>query len=862
MMLLATTAAPALEGRVHDLSGQGLSGFPIRWTMDQDPSVQLVVISGTDGAYRLPDELVRTAPRSRPGLVVPRSMILEDAVRIPWSTSEGLLDWEISDLRGRSLRSGTSRATRSDGGEIAWDGADRSRRPAPPGVYFLRTTDSRTTSVTRLFKTGNGSSASPPPVPRHVTTDMEASRSLWDAGVTWTASIEKSGWEPLRIGRIPTESVRVDLAVAPLRPVPFATAGKYLGRRTPQGDLERIFLRGVNLGIAVPGTQPGELAASREQIRSWLERIGRAGFDCIRTYTLHFPHFYEELAAYNNTHWEHPLYLFQGIWLDEEIPDDLYASSTPFHEAIREAVDGLHGNREIPVRFGRAYGSFKTNVSPWLMGWIMGREVYPDQITITDEDNPARSSYAGEAVSLAQGSPSEIWFTEALDVLVRYERGHYGSERPVSVSSWPTLDPLAHPTEVAPSQEDQSSLDLGDLDMSAAPGGYFASYHAYPYYPDFMSVQPEYRSASDSSGPNSYLGYLRSLNAHYDRVPLVVAEFGVPSSWGNAHQAHSGMHHGGHDEATQGRYDVRQLENIHASGSAGGFVFSWIDEWFKNAWITEPISSPAVRRPLWHDLTNPEQNFGLVAFDVPPPDFSAARSHVSPCGIRIATAPDHAFFHLQVVLGSAWNPGDTVEIGLDTYSDSAGERLAPSGTEMGLGAEFVLQWVGDEALLAVTRAYDLFGIWHGASAPDQLYRSVASTGGPWDLVRWKNNRGEDDVFEIGRLRVHGDSTSRSSLDALDLHGDTLHVRIPWTLLQFTDPSRLQTMDDDRSTAARRETATSEGIAVWVGTRSCRFSTPRQAWPGWDRAPEVVEREKESLPILEEALRTGSWNPLP
>ena len=59
--------------------------------------------------------------------------------------------------------------------------------------------------------------------------------------------------------------------------------------------------------------------------------------------------------------------------------------------------------------------------------------------------------------------------------------------------------------------------------MSQRPA--FLQLHAYPYYPNFISDQPSYRSFSDGEGPNSYSGYLNDLKNHYSAIPLVIGEF-------------------------------------------------------------------------------------------------------------------------------------------------------------------------------------------------------------------------------------------------------------------------------------------------------------------------------------------------
>ncbi len=128
-----------------------------------------------------------------------------------------------------------------------------------------------------------------------------------------------------------------------------------------------------------------------------------------------------------------------------------------------------------------------------------------------------------------------------------YEMDLYGTVRPTGISSWPTLDPLIHPTEqeVTESEEDDEKIDLANVVASDSSGGFFIGYHAYPYYPDFIIQDPYYSVESDFIGPNGYLGYLKELKKHYEGIPLVIAEFGVPSSWGSGHLSPTGMHHGG-----------------------------------------------------------------------------------------------------------------------------------------------------------------------------------------------------------------------------------------------------------------------------------------------------------------------------
>jgi hypothetical protein len=641
----------------------------------------------------------------------------------------------------------------------------------------------------------------------------------------------------------------------PEPPVPFSTVGDRLGVWDGHA-YQPLFLKGANLGVAVPGTLPGELAATSEQYRRWFGEMSAMGANVMRVYTLHYPRFYQELAKYNAANSQHPLYVLHGAWLDEANPtNNMFDMTADFDSVIRENIDCVHGNRVIAHRYGKAYGTYDTSISRWVIGWIIGREISPAEAAGTNAAMADLVQYQGQAVSLPHGTPLEAWFAQRLDGLVLYERGTYGVERPVSVSSWPTLDPLHHPTENVSTDEDTESIDLANLDMSNAPAGYFASFHAYPYYPDFMSEDPGYDQVADAEGPDSYLGYLRDLKAHYVRIPLLVAEVGVPSSWGDSHFAQSGMDHGGQDEGQQGDQIARQLQNAHDAGCAGAVVFSWIDEWWKRSWIVDDLSMPRDRYKLWHNVTNPEQNFGLIAFDLGPPTFKDPPLATAPGRVQsIRTATDAEYFYLRVALQTGLADGEQLVIGFDTYGDNVGESVLPNGVHTSRRSEFALVVKApSSAELEVTQAYDLVGIWHHTTTAKQLFHSTATDGAPWDPIRWQNDSAHetadgkasypDSYDEIGKLRIRRDSEASTTRDGVVLSGTGVDVRIPWTLLQFTDPTTRSVMDDDRLTKNVVETDVSEGIAVSVSLGTELVETSRASWDGWEKVPPTKERQK-------------------
>lgn len=660
----------------------------------------------------------------------------------------------------------------------------------------------------------------------------------------------------------------------PSHPLPYRTGPGTIERFADPG-YETLFVRGVNLGVGIPGTQPGQLAPSRDQYSRWMKRMGEIGFNVLRVYTLHLPHFYEEFLRYNTDHPDHPLYLMQGIWLDEHNPSgDIYDQTELYHQEIDHVVDAIHGEAEIPQRYGKAFGQFNVDVSPWVLAWVVGREVMPWEVALTNRIHPDDANFEGLHVRAPGSTPFESWIAASMDRVVDRERTRYGVDRPVSFSSWPTLDPLVHPIEGPNSDEDKEKVDLANIDLFDAPGGFFKIFHAYPYYPDFMVETPEFADVEDAWGRNSYLGYLHALVEHYGDIPVVIGEFGVPTSWGNAHYGQNGMHHGGHDEALAGFYMGRMFHNIRDAKTAGGVAFAWMDEWWKRTWITDELDFPRNRRFLWHNVTAAEQNFGLLAFGLGEPSFvELARPPRGGAVTAVFVAADASFFHLRLELTQPFESTDRLEIGFDTYRDDLGESVLPSGTATGVRSESALVIDGlENAQLYVTEAYDSYGIWHGTGGAQQRFHSIATDGAPWVPVRWKNNgthvdstesrRFPETLTEIGRLGIRRSEEPASNLDAIVISDTDMHIRVPWTLLQVTDPSRLTVLDDDRATTGR-ETAVSEGIRVVIEKQNQRIETPRYRWKGWEKAPMTVEREKAGVVVMQQMmLELGPQGPSP
>lgn len=657
-----------------------------------------------------------------------------------------------------------------------------------------------------------------------------------------------------------------------------ARTGEQLFEVYRQGTWSPLVVKGVNLGTALPGKFFTWFPQDREVYRGWLEAVAALNANTIRLYTLLDPLFYQVFLEYNRLAPPgQELWLLQEIWPEEEVPGDDYFEPgymAEYREEIRLAIDALHGSADIPGRRGRAYGTYRADVSPYVLGILIGRELEPHEVILTDELNPHQDNYEGEYFQARAGSSAtEVWLAKMCDYTLDYAGENYGWQYPVSFVSWPTLDPLDHPAEWNilgdRSLEYNDYAEVDPNHFRPGPGnraGIFASYHIYPNYPDFMNNEPSYDEYRDEEGIFRYGAYLRDFMAIHPPYPALVAEFGMATGMATAHVHPQGMDHGGMTEREQGEMTVRMMEAILREGYAGGVIFALMDEWVKKTWLTEPFMVPYERNVYWHNALCPEQNYGLVAMEPDRRPFLEGTPLLSQGPLPRAPAGaagdgmglreiwvDHneAFLFVRLALDREkegapgagvgdggdrpfLSPGEGLLLGLDTLGPGRGTGELPlAGEQAPGGLEFVILITGEEdGCLLVTSSYNRAALRFsspvytpgreaGAGPPGE---GAPGTGGDtgeggtalgsgdrerWETVRPLVNRERvsqwGQVFPAiysneSRLRrgnyypEAGDYDSRAALQ-VDRDRGWLELRLPWALLNFSDPSTRQVIDD-------------------------------------------------------------------
>ena len=615
------------------------------------------------------------------------------------------------------------------------------------------------------------------------------------------------------------------------------------------GTWQPFYVRGVNIGAALPGRFPSEPPEDSATYARWFKQIGAMHANTLRVYTVLPPAFYRALRAYNLAAGDAPLYVMHGVWTELPPRYDFADSAfnAEFAQEIRDVVDLLHGAAEVRRRPGHSGGRYDADISPWTIGYILGREWEPFAVTGFNEDPHAARQYAGRHLVIPQGTPTDIWMVRQCDFLLSYEEDTYNAQRPIAYTNWPTTDALRHPSEVTYEQEmafrglkferaadaepthEQEVVTLDPMLAHPTPhnvAGWFASYHVYPYYPDFMLYDPGYLTAASSLGRSNYFGYLRDLKRVHPGIPLLISEFGVPSSRGMAHLQPQGWNHGGLSEAEQAEITVRMAKEIREAGAAGSIVFAWMDEWFKWNWFSGEFERPQDRARLWHNMLSPEQHYGVLALRpgpaerTPLPGGALApwrglrvlqRGRLGADSAVVRIGGDEGFVYIAIE-APAWKdtPLDWsrwhFQIAIDTHAPDAGQLVLPTtGLRSGIGFEYLVSLdAPDDAQLLVTPDYNPFmphrlvqgGLNFGAPFRRPV-RSVARVDGVFDSLYTMTNRARfasDGTpiraagVNMGRLR-YGRAADHSLADWwYDPAGGMLQLRLPWAMLNVSDPS--------------------------------------------------------------------------
>lgn len=659
------------------------------------------------------------------------------------------------------------------------------------------------------------------------------------------------------------------------------------------GKWESMTIKGVNMGMGKPGYFPGEASITEDEYYRWFQQIGEMNANTIRVYTLHPPGFYKALKRYNEDT-NNPLYVLHGVWIDEKGLEESLDAYDPvtlekFQAEMETLVDVIHGNKYVEQVVGHASGLYDADVSQYVIGWIIGIEWYPQMVLGTNAKHANVGQYDGVFFETKDASPFEYWVAEQMDYIAKYEQDHYGWMHPMSFTNWVTTDLLNHPSEPN-TDEDIASVNPNVIYTKglAEQTGQFASYHVYPYYPDFFNYDEKYLAYVDHRGEtNSYAGYLADLRAAH-RMPILVAEFGIPGSRGLTHDNPYGWTQGFVSEQEQGEILTHLFEDMMAEKLLGGLVFTWQDEWFKRTWNTMDYDNPD-RRPFWSNAQTNEQQFGLLSFDRHKVQIDGdisewdspylyGEQEANKSTMRV----DHDERYLYIQLAEKMPTNTSVQILLDVVPNiGKTSKKDLTGLTFKNDIEFVVELNKDkESRIVIDPYYDYYSYLYGhelklIDIPSQDIMKVNTLFSPiYYALNKELYLPEQDIvvpfaaYETGKL-VEGNGNPEaenynSLVDYTWSEEGIIELRIPWLLIQAKDPSRKEFIGDFYQTNGEASVVV-DGInigAVFIDNKNGIVSSlpaiengvldalKSYTWDNWD-SPKTEERLKESYGIMKE-----------
>jgi len=622
---------------------------------------------------------------------------------------------------------------------------------------------------------------------------------------------------------------------------------------------EETFITGVNIGLGKPGYYPGDIGINKQEYLRWFLQISEMNVNFIRVYTLQSPDFYDALFEFNR-YAKAPLYLIQGAYVNEELvakEKDMWNKNvyTDFNTEVKNVIDAVHGNANIKAIKGHASGVYNKDVSAYVISYLLGIEFDGETVTTTNANNTDKSSFKGEYLYTKAGSkPFEVMLASIGDFAVGYETKNYSSQKMIAFSNWPTSDPLEHPNE----PEEMNNMDGFDVEKIGSTdkfvSGMYASYHIYPYYPDFLNYEDqmqfidksmmtasEYKELKNS---NPYRQYLVRLNQHHI-TPVVIAEFGVPTSRGVTHEDLSrGYNQGGISEAKQGEMIISMLGDIKSAGLNGGIIFAWQDEWFKRTWNTMEQNT-AEGRIRWHDVQTSEENFGLLAFDPVMRPYSKDPLIVEN-DTQLYTTYDEEYLWVKIVKDGIDINKEKLQILIDTKKDK--------------GIEFILNLDGkNNTRIQVESNYDPFAFLFSKQIDTKTDKEYSNIN-----LRLRNKiyLPQDDIlvepsyYETGKL-VYGNKEG-------DFYqtGNSIEIKIPWLTLNVSDPStksvlgNLNGLFSSFVAGSELPSVKIDGISLGLKLGSNQKNEDVKfaefTWDSWE-APKYEERLKDSYYYIKNAL---------
>lgn len=637
---------------------------------------------------------------------------------------------------------------------------------------------------------------------------------------------------------------------------------------------KKFNIRAINLGSFSAGYDDADYSTPYDTYMRWFKLINDMNVNTIRVFNIQSPTFYKAFYDYNRN--KTKLYLIQGTDtgdIQKNQVNSYFEGSTyeDIFENIRKMVDVIHGRRVIPKNGEYSSGIYTVDVSKYTLGYIIGTDW--NDATIEYTNHMDRKLYNGSYFYSKKGSKSfEIYLASVLDTLVSYESKKYGTQRLVSIGNEPLTDPFEYDEAINDFFNKYTSFDVKNIkSKSSFISGLFASFQVYSGYPDFYGYDNE----------DSYYTYLKKLNDYYD-IPVVISEFGYSTSrLTDLEPLNDDFGDGVYDEVKQGDMTIKAIETMRKAGIDNYILYEWSDEFDKSTWNTM-YGVDTTRNQYWNNVLTYSQHFGLLTYDTytnddkiividgKTDDWNLSKPVINGKH-KMYLSYDKAYINILV---DRKNLDDKVYIPIDITPLSGSKKSEIGNLKFSDKVDFIIEINGkNDSKVYVQDYYNPIRALYGKKVyghdpyekgnipkkNSSNFEEIVNLISNQYLV--KNNdsytvENNTAILNTGNL-IYGTSNRKSSdynsLADFYMSDRYIELRIPYGMLNFSDPSRMMIHDDYYKNLGVDFIGT-DGLKIGIGNENSSIKMKSYILNGWGNKFEYKERLKKSYYMIKKYMQ--------
>lgn len=599
------------------------------------------------------------------------------------------------------------------------------------------------------------------------------------------------------------------------------------------GDHEEPFIvKGVVVNGFLPGHLESDYAIDEEMYQTWFSQIQAMGANTIRVKSIMDDDFYNALYKFNKEN-ENPLYLLQGLIVSDYAQNnkqDAYADvflKTLKQDAI-SAVDIIHGRKNIILNRANGQGFYRKDISEWVLGFVVGDSWHSDTVAYTNEHAKSSAIFQGNYLATTKDANAfEALLAEVMDTVLTYESDKYDMQHLVTFSNEQLNDPFLYDDNYALQTHKVAHINAEHIvTQDTLKSGYFASYRMQDVAKGMMGalIDSDVKALKQKiQQKDETLGYVQLLT-QYHTIPMIVGDYGYSTARGVDRQSLIEQNGKGLNEQQQGTQLVNAYQSYIKNGCQGAIINAWNDNWGYRTWNTS-YAKDVHRAYMWNDVQTNDSGYGLMAYedglyenqyhcDGVANEWSSNDLVQQENDVSLYMHGDVQYLYLMVKKEGI-TPKDIIYIPLDISDKSGTPRLEKPALQFDRDIDFLLQIHGEgDTRLLVNERYNAMRENYGREVLsinpfEKVPVKDASTLQAIHMVLTRSNIINDfantppqkrltPTFETGKLTIGNTNPNAKDFNSQAdfCYGKNfVEVRIPWLLLNFSDPSKGLIHDD-------------------------------------------------------------------